>query len=404
MLAERLGYCIHMPPIGFSNVVVVGASLAGLRAAEGLRKAGYTGRVQVVGEEQEEPYDRTLLSKDLLSAGARAPQQPLRQAKDIGAEWLLGRRAVGLDTRDREVRLADGERLRYDGLVIATGAIARQLPGLPAAVPGVHTLRTLRDASELRASLDGGRRVAIVGAGFIGTEVASAARSRGLDTTLITPLPLLGTAMGQLSGPMSERVRRFGVTLLEGVSVVGLQADDRVRAVVLSDGTTRPADVVVVAVGAVPATGWLEGSGVKLDNGVICDESMAAVGLTDVVAAGDVARWPHPALGGATLRLEHWTNTAEQALAAGRRLASGTGPAFAPIPSFWSDQFGLKLQGVGFPGLADRIVLADGALHSDSWVVEFRRGDQLVGAVVAGQVKPLLAYRRELAKLERYPS
>lgn len=391
-------------PIGsLSHVVIVGGSLAGLRAAEGLRQAGFTGTVEIIGEEPGEPYDRTLLSKAYL-AGTLAPAElALRQSKDLDVRWRTETRATRLDTDAQRIWTADETSVPYDGVVIATGAIPRTLPGLDTSVRGVHTLRTLADARALRAEIVPGRRLVIVGAGFIGTELASTARDAGVDTTVITPLPLLGTALGGLSAAMSERVRRYGVTLLDDSSVVGVHANDRVREVLLSDGTSRPADVVVVAVGAVPATEWLEGSGLKLDNGVLCDATMATVGVANAVAAGDVARWPHPALNGATIRLEHWTNTAEQAVAAGRRLADGTGPAFAPVPSFWSDQFGLKLQGVGFTGLADSVAVVEGSLDEQTWVAEYRRCDKVVAAVVAGRAKPLLAYRRQLAKITSYP-
>jgi 3-phenylpropionate/trans-cinnamate dioxygenase ferredoxin reductase subunit len=385
------------------RVAIVGASVAGLKAAEGLRRGGYTGSLEIIGAEPDPPYDRTLLSKDFIGGELDESRLPLRQHKDLDATWHLGTRATALDIVSRRIELDSRPALPFDGLVIATGATPRELPGVPTTVRGVHTLRTLRDATALRDEFTPGARIVIIGAGFIGTELASTCRALGLDTTIVTPLPLLGTALGALSEAMSERVRRYGVRLLDTASVVGIQASDRVHAVVLSDGSTLPADVVVVAVGAVPATAWLEGSGIKIDGGVVCDETTAVIGVENVVAAGDVARWPHPALGGGSLRLEHWTNSAEHGLSAGRRLATGAGPAFAPVPSFWSDQFDLKLQGVGIPPLADNLVLIDGRLDTDSFVVEYRKGDQLVGAVVAGQAKPLLAYRKDLARLERYP-
>jgi NADPH-dependent 2,4-dienoyl-CoA reductase/sulfur reductase-like enzyme len=203
---------------------------------------------------------------------------------------------------------------------------------------------------------------------------------------------------------MTERIRRQGVRVLDTVSVHRAEWDDRVRSVLLSDGTSLPADVVVVAVGAVPATEWLAGSEVKVDDGVLCDETLSVLGCEDVVAAGDVARWPHPALGGATTRLEHWTNSAEAALAAGRRLVLGTGPAFAPVPSFWSDQFGLRLQGVGFPSFADRVDVVEGDLESASFVAEYRKGEELVAALVSGGAKALIRYHKELARRGSYPA
>ena len=386
------------------NVIVIGGSLAGLRCAEGLRRGGYAGAIHIVGAEPARPYDRTMLSKEYLTGAADTARLELRQAKDLDATWHLSSRAVHLDTSAQRIELTDGRTLSYDGLAIATGASPRQLPGIDHTLAGVHTLRTLADAEALRSSLVPGARIVIIGAGFIGTELASACVGLGLDTSVVTPLPVLWPALGDLSPAMTRRIQGAGVALFEGTSVIGLDIDGDTRCARLSDGTSLPADIVVVAVGAVPAIDWLEGSGIKLDNGVVCDETLAVLGLTDVVAAGDVARWPHPAFGGALVRLEHFTNVAEQGLAAGKRLATGAGPAFAPVPSFWSDQFGLNLQGVGVPSMADTMIITDGDADTTSFVAEFRRDDQLVGAVTAGQARPLLAYRKKLAAANRYPT
>lgn len=378
------------------EIVIVGASLAGLRAAESLRRQGFAGRLTLVGDEVHAPYDRPPLSKGFTGGTVERERIVLRQSAGLDARWLLGRRAVGLDAERHEVRLNDGETVGYDELVVATGATPRRLGGMPGSAPGLHVLRTLDDALALRADLRPDARVLIVGGGFIGAELASTCRDLGLDVTVVTPLPMMVAALGRLSESAAKRARRHGVKLIEGVAVSGVDVDGRVRGVRLDDGGSIAADVVVVAVGVVPCTRWLAGSGAELDDGVVCDETLAVKGVADVVAAGDVARWPHPAMEGGLLRLEHWTNAAEQAAAAATRLLNDSARRFAPVPSFWSDQFGVRLQGVGLPGLADEAVLVEGDASGDRFVAEFRRAGELVGAVCAGSVKALLPYRRRL--------
>jgi 3-phenylpropionate/trans-cinnamate dioxygenase ferredoxin reductase subunit len=387
------------------DVVVVGASLAGLRTAEALRREGFDGRLVVVGEENHPPYDRPPLSKAFLSTELGSEDLHLRQSADLRAEWLLQRSVRRVDQREQTVALSDGSSLHYDGLVIATGAAPRRLPGIDLSIPGVHELRTVDDARSLRDELSGVPRVVIVGGGFIGAELASTCRGLGLDVSVVTDLPLLATALGSLAGAATARARDHGVRVVDTAMVTGLATGDRVAGVVLSDGRTIPADVVVVAVGAVPRTSWLEGSGAILDNGVVCDETLAVRGLPSAVAAGDVARWPHPALGGALLRIEHWTNAVEQAAAAARRLVHGAAPAHAPVPSFWSDQFGVRLQGVGLAHCADEVIVVDGEPAGDQFLAEYRRRGEVVGAVVAGAggAARLLPYRRDLVGRLRTP-
>ena len=388
------------------RVVIVGASLAGLRAAEAVRRLGFTGELTVVGEEKHLPYDRPPLSKTYLGGTVDREQLTLRQRSGLAVTWRLGQRAAALDGARRTVRLDSGEELAYDGLVVATGATPRRLPGAPAAAAGLHLLRTIDDAQALRDELIPGARVVIVGGGFIGAELASTARGLGLDVAVVTPLPFMAGALGRLSAAAATRARRHGVGLHEGVGVDAIELDtcrdgrSRVRGVRCDDGILLPADVVVVAIGVVPATDWLAGSGLKLDGGVVCDATLAAVGLDGVVAAGDIARWPHPALDGELVRLEHWTNAVEQGAAAASRLLRGpAAPAFGPVPSFWSDQFGIRLQGVGFPGRADEIEVIAGDPAGDRFVAEYRRAGRLVGAVCAGAVQELLPYRRRLATI-----
>jgi 3-phenylpropionate/trans-cinnamate dioxygenase ferredoxin reductase subunit len=379
------------------SVVVVGASLAGLRAIEALRREGYDGQIVAVGEEPHPPYDRPPLSKGILT-GTDAVATALRSQPALDIEWRLGERAVALDTADRQVRLAGGERIPYDGLVITTGAIPRSIPGIPVGLRGVITLRTLDDALALRRALAGDPSVVIIGGGFIGTEVASSCRTLGLDVTVVTTEPLLARALGPLSAAAATRAADHGVTVLQPASVAEVRGHRRVEEVVLHDGRTLRADVLVVAVGATPATGWLRDSGIPLDDGVVCDAGLGVAGHPGIVAAGDVARWPHPALGGVLLRLEHWTNAAEQAAAAARRLLHGDAAgAHAPVPSFWSDQFGVRLQGVGLPTLADEVRVIEGDPAGDRFVAEFLRAGEVVAATTAGAPRALLGYRRRFA-------
>jgi NADPH-dependent 2,4-dienoyl-CoA reductase/sulfur reductase-like enzyme len=244
--------------------------------------------------------------------------------------------------------------------------------------------------------------VVIIGGGFIGTEVASSCRTLGLDVTIVTAEPVLARALGPLSAAAASRATDHGVTVLHPASVAEVRGHRRVEEVVLDDGRSLHADVLVVAVGAVPATDWLTHSGIHLDDGVVCDAGLGVAGLSDVVAAGDIARWPHPDLGGALLRLEHWTNATEQAVAAARRLLHGSvaGP-YVPVPSFWSDQFGARLQCVGLPALADETRLVEGDPASGRFVAEFLRAGEIVGATASGAPRALLSYRQQLANRHR---
>lgn len=382
------------------SIVVVGASLAGLRAAETLRAEGFAGRLVVIGDEPHPPYDRPPLSKGLLTGNVLQSSLGLRQPPDLDAEWLLGERAVGLDARGRAVVLSGGRRVGYDGLVIATGATPRRPHTLPMDLPGVITLRTLDDAVRLRGELADGPRVAILGGGFIGTEVASSCRALGLDVTLVTAEPLLGRALGGLAEAACRRALDHGVRVIHPATLTAVHGPARVTEVVLDDDRRLPADVLVVAIGAAPATGWLEGSGARLADGVVCDASLHVTGLPGVVAAGDVARWPHPALGGRLLRLEHWTNAGEQAAFAARRLLhEDTGAPFAPVPSFWSEQFGTRIQGIGLPHLADRTRVVEGDAAGPRFVAEQLRDGEVVGVVTAGAPRAFLAYRSRLTAL-----
>lgn len=320
------------------DVVIVGASAAGLAAAESLRREGYGGRLHVVGAETHLPYDRPPLSKRVLSgewAGDRTLIRDADALASLDANWILGTSAQGLDLEAREVRLADGWALGYDGLVIATGVSPRRLPS-GHELTGVHTLRTRDDADRLRAALLEGPRVVVVGAGFLGAEVAAVASQIGLEVSLVYPQSVPMGQLGVLVGSaLAELHADRGVRLHTGTSVAELVADrGRVAGVRLVDGSRLDADLVLVAIGSVPNTGWLQGSGLGLSDGVECDALCRAA--PGVVAAGDVASWFHPGVG-RRVRVEHRMNAAEQGHAAARTLLD-LPSAFAPVPYAWSDQ------------------------------------------------------------------
>ncbi len=385
------------------KIVVVGGSLAGLRAAETLRREGFDGRLVVIGRENHQPYDRPPLSKEVL-AGRREPETiSLRKPgtwEELSVDWRLGRKAVGLDLARRTLRLDDGsEDLPFDGLVIATGATPRTLPGA-GGLAGIHVLRTLDDCLSLRAELEHGPRIAVVGAGFIGAEVAATCRERGLRVTLLEALaaPLVRGIGPELGALVAQVHQDHGVAVRCGVGVAGFVGSARVEGVRLTDGSFVPAEVVVVGVGVVPETAWLEGSGLSLSDGVLCDAS-CATRAEGVVAAGDVARWAHPGFE-KPIRLEHWTNAVEQGVAAAERLLAGAAGAkpFAPVPYVWSDQYDMKIQIAGLPRADCSLRVVDGSLGERRFVALFERGNQLVAAVGFGRARQLMAYRKQIAE------
>ncbi|MEZ5375392.1 MAG: FAD-dependent oxidoreductase [Acidimicrobiales bacterium] len=346
----------------YEHIVVVGASLAGLQAAQGLRRGGYEGTLTIVGDEPDYPYDRPPLSKGFLDGRVPEEKLRLRGAADpeaLGVDWRLGVAAMSLELASSDggahtIGLSDGSTLVADGIVIATGSSPRRLDGFD--LPGVFELRTLADARGLHDALAAGpKRVVVVGAGFIGAEVASTARGLGLEVTLIeaAPMPLARVLDHGAGEAIADLHRGHGVDVRLGTGVASLQAGDNgaVASVTLADGEVIETDLVVVGVGCVPNTAWLEGSGLTIDNGVVCDETcLAAPGI---VAAGDVARWPNPRFGGTLTRVEQWDNAVEQGTYVARRLlALDQGDdvePYAPTPWFWSDQYDRKIQLAGIP-------------------------------------------------------
>lgn len=386
------------------KLVVVGASLAGLRAVEAARKAGYEGAITLIGAERHLPYDRPPLSKDFLDVlepGVEASIPFFRSddvfADELGVDLLLGAPATKLDVTRKVVFVGERE-VGYDALVIATGSQLRTLPGSEH-LEGVRGLRTLDDSLAIRAALDAGARTVIIGAGFIGSELASSAKKRGVDVTVVEaqPTPLVratGTEMGAAIAGLHER---NGTRLLCGTGVESVEGDGRVERVVLTDGTVLEADLVVVGIGVSPYTEWLEGSGLTIDNGIVCDETLWT-GTPGVYAAGDVANWLNPMFG-VRQRMENWTAAAEQGAAAARNaLDPGNAKPYATVPYFWSDWYGSRIQFVGVPD-ADEVLLVDGDVSEDDrWTALYRRGDRLVGALTVNGQTVIMKYRRMIGQ------
>jgi len=385
------------------KLVVVGGSLAGIRAVEAVRKSGHVGPLALVGAEEHLPYDRPPLSKAYLDSGdnPEAPQFRTEEylRDELGVDLRLGMRATALDPARKVVHTEDGE-IGYHTLVIATGAHARSIPSADG-LAGVHTLRTLDDAEAIRAGLDAGARTVIVGAGFIGSEVASAARKRGLPVTVLEALSVpLVRSIGEDMGRACARLHHdHGTDLRCRVKVTSLEgANGHVTGVVLDDGSRVDADLVVIGVGVRPATDWLKGSGVRLhdDGGVLCDATLNT-GIEGVYAAGDVVHWPNP-LFDDDMRLEHWTNAAEQgALAAKNALNPGEAKPSATVPYFWSDWYDSRIQFVGVPK-ADEIRVVSEETGDDRFLALYRRGDHIGGAITIDRPTQIMKYRRMIAK------
>jgi 3-phenylpropionate/trans-cinnamate dioxygenase ferredoxin reductase subunit len=381
-------------------IAVVGASLAGLSTVRALRAEGYEGSITVIGAEAHEPYDRPPLSKEFLKdgldVGALALGTP-EEYQDLDAKWLLGQPAVALDPRFRTLTLADGQELQSDAVVIATGATPRTIPGADG-LDGIHTLRTLDDALKLRDALRTGRpSLVVIGAGFIGAEVAASAHALGLDVTVVEAMEVpLERALGREMGLVCSALHTdHGVRLLCGVGVSGFVGTSRVEGVRLADGRVLPADVVLVGVGVTPVTDWLAGSGVAVEDGVVCGTG-CTTSVPNVVAVGDVARCPHP-FTGALSRIEHWTHATEQPKTAVRTLLSGT-PAAAPTvpPYFWSDQYGARIQLAGHVGPLDVPHLVEGDYDTRSFVAVYRREGRDVAVLAVNQAKLFTRLRRGL--------
>ncbi|MDI9933631.1 FAD-dependent oxidoreductase [Rhodococcus sp. IEGM 1354] len=376
------------------RTVIVGASRAGLAAAQSLRQSNQDEHVTLIGEERWLPYDRTTLSKDVLAGLLSAEGAMLCAEEQLdGIDLRLGSRATALNVAESTVDLDNGSAVQFDSLVIATGATPRRLPG-SAGLKGVHVLRTLDDSIGLAEDLAESDHIAIVGGGFIGAEIASTATALGRRVTLVEagPAPMsavLGTQIGQWSAQLH---RSHGVDVRTDVRVDGITSRlGRANGLSLSDGSSVAADLVVMGVGVTPNVGWLAGSGLHLDNGVMCNDRLRAG--PSIYAAGDVACWPNP-LFDRTMRIEHWTNASEQGAAVGRAIATGEYRTFAPVPYVWSDQYNLRFQLYGDVAGADSVRIVSGSLQETPLVALYGRQDRLVAALGVNAAKDLLKYRR----------
>lgn len=380
------------------HVAVVGASLAGLRFVEALRREGFEGRITVIGAEDALPYDRPPLSKQFLVDDWEEDKLALSRngVEELNAEWKLGVAATSLDPNAPVLTLEDGTSVEADAVVLATGTRARRLP-FGQELDGVLELRTLDDARKLRDAIAGGPRVVVVGAGFIGMEVAASCRKKGLEVTVVEPLeaPLI-RGLGPVLGDRVARTHRDeGVVFRLGVGVDGFEGDGAVTGVRLSDGETIPAELVIVGVGAAPATEWLDGAGLEIDNGVLCDAT-GATGRENVYALGDCARWEN-ARYPERPRFEHWTSAVEQSDVVVKRIVHGEVEPFAPVPYVWTDQFHLRIAMAGEIQEGDEMHVCLGDVEDDQFLALFGRDGQLSGAVGFKRPRQLNGLRRKMA-------
>jgi NADPH-dependent 2,4-dienoyl-CoA reductase/sulfur reductase-like enzyme len=382
------------------SIVIVGASVAGIRTAQALRMNGYADAITIIGDELHHPYDKPPLSKQMIGTEAEYAAVPLLTVDELAAldvDLRLGVRATALDPQERMITTADGGTVRYTQLVIATGVTPRTLP-FPT-YRGVHTVRTADDATALRESLITAPRVVVIGAGFIGAEFASAARDFGCPVAIVEmqEVPMAHILGAEIGDALAELHRAAGVEVHTGVLVDHLESDaaGAVTGVALADGRLLPAELVVVGIGARPATDWLSGSGLPIDDGVECDERLRVIGFPDIHAAGDVARWPH-AFYGVPLRIEHWTNANEHAAIVAADLLGKPAPA-AQLPYVWSDQYGHRIQIAGRPGLG-ALAVRQGNAHDHLVAIYGDADGTAVGAVVVDDPRAFMKIRKSIVK------
>ncbi|OBK85753.1 NAD(P)/FAD-dependent oxidoreductase [Mycobacterium sp. 1165178.9] len=377
-----------------NGIVIVGGGLAAARTAEQLRKAEYSGPITIVSDEVHLPYDRPPLSKEVLRKEVDDTALKPREWYDENDITLrLGSAARSLDTAAQTVTLDDGTTLGYAELVIATGLVPRRIPAIPD-LEGIRVLRSVDESMALREHASAAQRAVVIGAGFIGCEVAASLRSLGVDVVLVEPQPTpLAAVLGEQIGELVARLHRAeGVDVRLGVGVAEVRGDSHVEAVVLSDGTELPADIVVVGIGSRPATEWLEGSGVEVGNGVICDEA-GRTSAPNVWALGDVASWRDAT--GHQGRVEHWSNVADQARVVEPALLGRDVPSVVVVPYFWSDQYDVKIQCLGEPEAGDivHIVEDDGR----KFLAYYERDGALVGVVGGGMPGKVMKVRAKIA-------
>jgi NADPH-dependent 2,4-dienoyl-CoA reductase/sulfur reductase-like enzyme len=399
------------------RIVIVGASLAGLRAAEALRDEGFNGKLTIIGDEKHEPYDRPPLSKQVLKGWVRADHTLLPRTRKVEAEWRLGVAATSLDRSSKQVRLANGDQVPFDRLLIATGTRARPwFNAKEAALEGVITLRTSDEAAQLQAALAAKPgRVLIVGAGFIGSEIASVCRDLGLAVTVVerAEAPLVGALGGVIGDIAAELQRDHGVDLRTGISVEALEGDAKghVRRARLSDGTMLDVDVVVASLGSIRNTEWLEGAGLATGRwGVACDAGCRVFDVNGVVTdsifvAGDIARAPHVLYEYQFLALEHWDNAVFGGRVAAHNMVSleSDRRPHLPLPAFWSGQFGVNIKGVGVGPFADEIVITQGSVKERRFAAAYGRRGRIVAAVTFNHGKWLEYYGAMIERSAPFP-
>ncbi|KUI45379.1 pyridine nucleotide-disulfide oxidoreductase [Mycobacterium sp. IS-1590] len=377
-----------------AGIVIVGGGLAAARTAEQLRRSEYTGSVTIVSDEDHLPYDRPPLSKEVLrSETDDVSLKPAEFYEENDITVVLGNGARSVDTAAQTLTLADGSELGYDELIIATGLIPKRIPSFPD-LAGIHVLRNYDESVALRQEAGSARRAVVVGAGFIGCEVAASLRKLGVEVALVEPQPApLASVLGEQIGELVARVHRAeGVDVRCGIGVSEVRGSDRVETVVLSDGTELEADLVIVGIGSRPATDWLEDSGLKLDNGVVCDDHGRA-SAPHVWAIGDVASWRHNL--GHQVRVEHWSNVADQARVLVPTLLGQEPPTAVSVPYFWSDQYDVKIQCLGEPEAEDvvHIVEDDGR----KFLAYYERDGVVAGVVGGGMPGKVMKARAKIA-------
>lgn len=387
------------------TIVVVGGSLSGLRAVEALRAAGWDRGITVVSAENTMPYNRPPLSKELLW-GEDSPEDLVFELSEATNDvvWKLGNPASSLNLDEKTLTLSDGEIIQFEGLVIATGVSSRRL-NAPGPLEGRTVLRTLDDAVALKSKLQPGLKLVILGAGFIGCEVASTARRIGCEVDVVAMDKVaMQIPLGMMLGAEIQRRHvEEGVRFHMGVSISELKGAGKVESVVLTDGRELSADLVLETIGSVPNTSWLDGNNLDLTNGVLCDPYLRAGGTPGVVVVGDVARFSNPLFNSPAMRIEHWQTAIDTANYGARTLLYDLGLAddapkpISLMPWFWSDQGETRLTSFGMLGLADRQEIIEGDLQSECAVGYFQ-GEIPVGVVLVGMKEKSARYKRWLQK------
>jgi len=382
---------------GIGTVVIVGGGLAASRTAEQLRRAEFGGEVIIVSDEVHVPYDRPPLSKDVLHRDdhdfADVTLKPREFYDENNITLMLGSGVTTVDTDARTVTLADGSSVGYDELVIATGLIPRRIPSFPD-LAGIHVLRNYDESQALRSEAGSAKRAVVIGAGFIGCEVTASLRTLAVEVVLVEPQPQpLASVLGEQIGALVARLHRAeGVDVRTGIGVKAVEGDGRVEKVILSDDSEIEADLVIVGIGSRPATDWLEGTGIEIDNGVVCDKA-GQTSAPHVWALGDVASWQDAT--GHQARVEHWSNVAEQARVLVPTLLGQEPPAVVVVPYFWSDQYDVKIQCLGEPEAKDivHVVSDDGR----KFLAYYERDGLVVGVVGGGMPGKVMKARTKIA-------